>query len=139
MKQKKSVVEENMELAIDWFNGRRTPDANQALKGAISGLNLASDAPAIFRAVTESTCFGAKAIVDRFISEGIPIKGLDRSGRCCQKISLYYAADGRYNGNGHTHSQIGTNLCAGCCNVCSYGGGIYQKVEAAMQAMGTGF
>ena len=67
---------ESAVLALDWMNGRRTPDANQALKGAISGLNLASDAPAIFRAITESTCFGAKAIVDRFISEGIPIRGL---------------------------------------------------------------
>ena len=78
-------VEENMELAVDWFNGRRTPDANQALKGAISGLNLASDAPAIFRAVTGSTCFGAKAIVDRFISEGIPIRGLIGLGGVAKK------------------------------------------------------
>jgi L-ribulokinase len=54
------------ELALDWLNGRRTPDANQLLKGAISGLSLGTDAPKIFRAVAEATCFGAKAIVDRF-------------------------------------------------------------------------
>ncbi len=64
------------ELALDWMNGRRTPDANQNLKGVISGINLGSTAPKIFRALVESTCFGAKKIADRFVEEGIPIKGV---------------------------------------------------------------
>lgn len=64
------------ELALDWMNGRRTPDANQNLKGVISGINLGSTAPKVFRALVESTCFGAKKIADRFVEEGIPIKGV---------------------------------------------------------------
>src|SRR4030095_5674202 len=78
-------LEEDNEAAVDWLNGRRTPDANQLLKGAITGLSLGSNAPGIFRAIVESTCFGAKAIADRFIGEGIPVKGLIGLGGVARK------------------------------------------------------
>ncbi|MGP1991478.1 ribulokinase [Zobellia laminariae] len=73
------------ELALDWMNGRRTPDANQNLKGVIAGINLGSTSPKIFRALVEASCFGAKKIVDRFLSEGIPIKGVIALGGVAKK------------------------------------------------------
>src|SRR5690242_18912106 len=76
---------EDAELSIDWFNGRRTPDANPFLKGSITGLSLASDAPRIFRSLAEATCFGSKAILDRFIEQGIPVRGLIGIGGIARK------------------------------------------------------
>jgi L-ribulokinase len=75
-------------IALDWMNGRRTPDANQNLKGAIAGLNLGSDAPRIFRALVEATAFGSKAINDRFISEGVRIDGVIALGGVAKKSPL---------------------------------------------------
>ena len=75
-------------LAIDWMNGRRTPDANQNLKGAIAGLSLGTDAPRIFRALVEATAFGSKAIVDRFRSEGVRIDGVIALGGVAKKSTL---------------------------------------------------
>ncbi len=75
-------------LAIDWMNGRRTPDANQNLKGAIAGLSLGTDAPRIFRALVEATAFGSKAIVDRFRSEGVRIDGVIALGGVAKKSKL---------------------------------------------------
>jgi L-ribulokinase len=72
-------------VALDWMNGRRTPDADQNLKGAIFGLNLGSDAPRIFRALVEATAFGAKKIVDRFIEEGVRIDGIVALGGVAKK------------------------------------------------------
>ncbi len=72
-------------LALDWMNGRRTPDANQLLKGALTGLSLGSDAPRIFRALVESTAFGARAIADRFAREGVPIRGVIALGGVAKK------------------------------------------------------
>ena len=72
-------------VALDWLNGRRTPDANQNLKGVIAGLTLGTDAPRIFRALVEATAFGSKAINDRFISEGIRIDGVIALGGVAKK------------------------------------------------------
>lgn len=73
------------ELALDWMNGRRTPDANQNLKGVISGINLGSTSPKIFRSLVEASCFGAKKIVERFLEEHIPVKGVVALGGVAKK------------------------------------------------------
>ncbi len=84
----KIPIAESGIIALDWMNGRRTPDANQTLKGAIAGLSLGSDAPRIFRALVEATAFGSKAINDRFISEGIRIDGVIALGGVAKKSAF---------------------------------------------------
>lgn len=51
-------------VALDWMNGRRTPDADQNVKGAVAGLTLGTSAPEIFRALVEATAFGSRRIVE---------------------------------------------------------------------------
>ena len=135
----KFSVEENDELALDWLNGRRTPDANQLLKGAITGLSLGSDAPKVFRAIAEATCFGAKAIVDRFISQGIPVKGLIGVGGVARKspFIMQMMAD-VMNRPIRIHRSEQT-CAAGAAMFAATVAGIYPTVEDAMQAMGQGF
>ncbi|WP_286806054.1 MULTISPECIES: ribulokinase [unclassified Marinimicrobium] len=62
--------------ALDWVNGRRTPDADQTLTMAIAGLKMGSEAPQIFRSLVEATAFGARAIIERFKSEGVAINSV---------------------------------------------------------------
>ncbi|WKS99179.1 ribulokinase [Gallibacterium salpingitidis] len=72
-------------LALDWFNGRRTPFANQHLKGAIVNMNLGTNAVDIFRCLVESTAFGAKAINDCFLDQGMTIKRIIAIGGISKK------------------------------------------------------
>jgi L-ribulokinase len=75
-------------IALDWLNGRRTPYADQKLKGAILGLSLGTDAPRIFRALVEATAFGSKAIIERFVEDGVKIDQIIAIGGIPQKSPL---------------------------------------------------
>jgi len=132
-------IDEDNELAIDWFNGRRTPDANQALKGAITGLGLGSDAPRVFRALAEATCFGAKSIVDRFVSEGIPVKGLIGIGGVAKKSPLVMQMMADILGMPIRIHQFKHTCALGAAMFAAVVAGIYPTVEDAMAAMGRGF
>jgi L-ribulokinase len=126
-------------LAVDWLNGRRTPDAEQRLEGAMSYLNLGTEAHHIFRALVEATCFGSKAIVERFIMEGIPVNGIIGLGGVAKKspFIMQMLAD-VLNMPVKVHKSEQT--CAlGAAMFAATAAGIYSQVEQAMQAMGAGF
>ena len=132
-------VTEESEYAVDWFNGRRTPDANQLLTASISGLALGSDAVSIFRAIVEATCFGAKAIVDRFNEQGVPVKGLIGLGGVARKspFIMQMMADVM---NMPIRIHRSEQTCAlGAAMFAATAAGVYVKVEDAMSAMGQGF
>lgn len=127
------------ELAIDWFNGRRTPDANQFLTGSLHGLNLGTDAPAIFKSLVEATCFGAKMIVDRFINEGVPVKGLIGLGGVAKR-SPYIMQVMANIMNMPIRIHKSEQTCAlGAAMFAATAAGLYGKVEEAMEHMGQGF
>lgn len=132
-------IETTNELAVDWFNGRRTPDASQAVKGAITGLHLGSDAPRVFRALAEATCFGAKAIVDRFIEEGIPVKGIIGIGGVAKKSPFVMQMMADVLGMPIRIHQFKHTCALGAAMFAAVVAGIYPNVEAAMEAMGRGF
>jgi L-ribulokinase len=132
-------LDEDAELAIDWLNGRRTPDANQLLKGAISGLSLGSDAPRVFRALAEATCFGAKSIVDRFISEGVPVKGLIGIGGVAKKSPYIMQMMADVMQMPIRIHQFEHTCALGAAMFAATAAGIYPNVEEAMAAMGGGF
>ena len=135
----KIPVEESTVLATDWMNGRRTPDANQLLKGTVTNITLGTTAPRFFRALVEATAFGGKAIVERFRSEGIRIDNVIGIGGIALKSPFVM----------QTLSDV-LDMPVKVCNTdqaCALGAsmfaataaGVYPTVEEASKAMTSGF
>ncbi len=126
-------------VALDWMNGRRTPDANLLLKGAILGLNLGSDAPTIFKALVEATCFGSKKITDRFLQEGIPIRNVVALGGVAKKspFVMQVMADVLNMPIKVVASEQTPAL--GAAMFASVVSGVHPDIETAKNSMGSGF
>ena len=60
-------------LALDWNNGNRCVLTDVRLSGLVLGQTLHTSAPELYRALVESTAFGAKMIVDRVRAYGVPV------------------------------------------------------------------
>jgi len=126
-------------LGIDWLNGRRTPDANQELKASVTGLTLGTDAPSLFKAWVEATCFGAKAIVDRFNDEGVPVKGLIGLGGVARKSPYIMQVMADVMDMPIRIHRSEQTCALGAAMFAATVAGIHPNVEKAMEVMGQGF
>jgi L-ribulokinase len=126
-------------VALDWMNGRRTPDANQSLKGAVMGLSLGSDAPRIFRALVEATVFGSKKIADRFLSEGIRIEGVIALGGVAKKSPFVMQVMADVLDMSIKVARSEQTVALGASMFAAVVAGIYENIEAAQGKMGAGF
>ncbi len=126
-------------VALDWMNGRRTPDANQSLKGAVMGLSLGSDAPRIFRALVEATVFGSKKIADRFLREGIRIEGVIALGGVAKKSPFVMQVMADVLDMSIKVARSEQTVALGASMFAAVVAGIYENIEAAQRNMGAGF
>lgn len=132
-------IDESGIVALDWMNGRRTPDANQELKGVITGLGLGSDAPRIFRALVEATAFGARLIVDRFIEEGVDIKGVIAIGGIPKKSPFVMQTTADVLNMPIKVSASTQAVALGSAMAAATAAGLYPSMQQAQKSMGSGF
>ncbi|MFD2201421.1 ribulokinase [Shivajiella indica] len=135
----KIPVKESKIVALDWINGRRTPDANQALKGAIMNLNMGSDAPRVFKALVESISFGSKRIVERFREEGVKIDNVIGLGGVAKKSTLVMQTLADVLNMPIKVASSDQAPALGAAMYAAVAGGIYSSTQEAINHMGNGF
>lgn len=126
-------------IAVDWFNGRRTPDANHSLRGAIAGINLGINAPAVFRALVEATAFGSKRIIDRFTEEGVRIDGVIALGGIPKKSKFVMQVVTDVLNMPIEVARHEQTCALGSAMAASVVAGIHPDFATAQQKMGHGF
>ncbi len=131
----KQAVGEHGLVCLDWINGNRSVLVNHELSGLILGLTLTTKPEDIYRALIESTAYGARVIVEAFGASGVPINefvvvgGLKRNALLMQiyadvlRLPLSIAV-----------SEQGCAL--GSAIHAAVAAGAYENVKAASDAMG---
>jgi L-ribulokinase len=67
-------------LALDWWNGCRTPLADSDLTGAVLGWRLSSTAADLYRALVEATAFGARLVMETMVDAGLSVAAIRVGG-----------------------------------------------------------
>jgi L-ribulokinase len=131
-------IEETVPLALDWMNGRRTPDANQRLTGAITGLRLGTDAPRVYRSLVEATAFGSRAIVERFRAQGIRIDSAIAIGGVARKSRFVMQTIADVMNLEVTVAAGDQPVALGAAMFAATAAGLHPRVEEAQRAMSSG-
>ena len=130
-------LSENDIVALDWMNGRRTPYADQNVKGMIAGLTLGSTAPEVFKALVEATAFGSRRIVEHMKAQGLHIDSVNGIGGISKKAPfvMQTLADVLNMPIRIVRSQ---QTCAlGATMFAAVAAGVYRDIMEAMKYMGS--
>jgi L-ribulokinase len=139
LEAEKIPLSETVPIALDWINGRRTPDANQEMKMAISSLSLGTKAPHIFKALVNAICFGARKIVDRFEDEGIKIHKVIGIGGVARKSPFIMQTLANVLNMPIVVAASDQAPALGAAIYAAVAAGIYPNVQEASQKMGSDF
>ncbi|MFY1046067.1 ribulokinase [Chryseobacterium sp. GP-SGM7] len=139
LEAEKIPLSESVPIALDWINGRRTPDANQELKMAINNLSLGTKAPHIFKALVNAICFGSKKIVERFEEEGVKIEKVIGIGGVARKSPFIMQTLANVLNMPIIVAESDQAPALGAAIYAAVAAGIYPTVQEASQKMGSDF
>ncbi|GGG42135.1 ribulokinase [Croceivirga lutea] len=126
-------------VALDWVNGRRTPDTNQELKSAFTGISLGTKAPHLFKALVNAICFGSKMIVNRFEEEGVQIHNVIGIGGVARKSPFIMQTLANVLNKPIKVVKSNQTPALGAAIYAATAAGVYDTVINASKVMGSDF
>ncbi len=132
----KQAVGEHGLIALDWWNGNRSTLVDVDLTGMLLGMNLATRAPDIYRALIESTAYGTREIIEAFDAQGIEVRELVAAGGLPEKNALLCQIFADVTGRPFKLSGSAQAPALGSAMHAAVAAGIYSDIHAAADKMG---
>lgn len=121
-------------VALDYFQGNRTPYVDPDIRGLYYGLSLGHTPAHIYRASVESVCFGTKAIMDVFAKNGIRFEEIVISGGVV-KSAFWLQAHADIANIPLTVPQISEAPCLGSAILGGVAAGEFSSIEDGARRM----
>jgi L-ribulokinase len=122
-------------VALDWNNGNRTILVDPLLSGLLVGQTLHTTAAEVYRALVESTAFGALTIINRFEEYGVKVKEVVNCGGIAEKNPLVMQVYADVCNRPMKISRSAQTCALGAAIFGAVAGGGYKTVEAAQRKM----
>ncbi|WP_035464024.1 ribulokinase [Algoriphagus vanfongensis] len=130
---------ENDLIALDWINGRRSPDVDESLKGGMMNIGMGTSAAHIFKALVEALCFGSRRISERFEEQGVRIDEVIAVGGVAKKSELVMQTMADVLQSPIKISSSDQTPALGAAIYAAVAAGIYDSLEEAISRMAPGF
>jgi len=124
-------------LALDWWNGCRTPYVNANLSGMIVGLTLATEPPHIYRALLEAAAFGTRRVIETFEAGGLSVEEIRVCGGVAERNKLLLQIIADVTGREVLDSQVLHASAVGAAIYAAAAAGVYGSVQEAAERMGS--
>lgn len=122
-------------VALDWNNGNRTILVDPLLSGLLVGQTLHTTAPEIYRALVESTAFGALTIINRFEEYGVKVKEVVNCGGIAEKNPFVMQIYADVCNRPMKISRSAQTCALGAAIFGAVVGGAYKSTEQAQRKM----
>jgi L-ribulokinase len=126
-------------LALDWFNGCRTPLMDGRLSGSFIGLTLGTKPEQLYRALLEATAFGLRWIVQLLREAGVPVERFVASGGLPAKSPLLMQVYADVLGDQIKLAESENSVALGAAILGCLAAGVestgHASMEAAIRAM----
>lgn len=122
-------------LCLDWLNGNRSILVDNNLSGMILGITLTTQPEDLYRALMESTAFGARRIIQSFQDAGVEINEIVACGGLLKNTWLMQM----YSDVCNLPLSVATTTQVGALGSAVYGAvaaGVYEDLKTASAKMG---